>query len=214
MWQCVSQTVKNKSVLVFWFVRNLMHTNFSVTFLIALCAISGLVPRYSAEEWIDCALWLIRCKREIPLWSSAVVTCQQFGRHIWTGVQISMSNFRHCSYNSLSWMKFSGPQENQDLPSFHWKSRQLLSALTPFNMEGLSCMAAKNLPTSTTWLLKNLLQSREKWNLISNIYIYIYIYIYIDLVSVCCRLWLFVIVFTSTFSFLLLLLLPWIVLDD
>jgi len=143
MWQGVSQTVKNKSVLVFWFVRNLMHTNFWVTFLIAMYAISGSAPQYCAEEWIDCALWLISCKREILVWSSAVVTCQQFGRHIWTGVQMSMSNFRYRSYNSLSWTKFSGPQENQDLPSFHWKSRQLLSTLTSFNIEGLSCMAAK-----------------------------------------------------------------------
>jgi hypothetical protein len=43
-------TVKNKSVLVFWFVRNLMLTNFSVTFLITLYAIWGSVPQYYAEE--------------------------------------------------------------------------------------------------------------------------------------------------------------------
>ena len=41
-------------------------------------------------------------------------------------------------------MKFSGPQEIQDLLSLHWKSRQLLSTLTPFSIEGLSFMAAEN----------------------------------------------------------------------
>jgi len=136
--------VKNKSVLVFWFVRNLMHTNFSVTFLITLYAIWGSVPQYYAEEWIDCALLLLRCRREIPLCSSTVVTCQQFGCNVWTGVQISMSNFHHRSYNSLSWTNFSGPQENQDLPMLHWKSRQILSTLTPFNGYGLSFKAAEN----------------------------------------------------------------------
>jgi hypothetical protein len=77
-------TIKSKSVLVFWFIKNLMHTNFSVTFLITLYAIWGSVPQYYAEEWIDFALWLLRCKREILLCSSTAVTCQKFGCHVWT----------------------------------------------------------------------------------------------------------------------------------
>lgn len=53
----------------------------------------------------------------------------------------SRSDFHHPSYNSLSSRKFFSAQENQDLPLFCSKSKQIESVLTPVKGEGLSCRA-------------------------------------------------------------------------
>jgi len=58
------------------------------------------------------------------------------------------------------------PQENLELSSLHLKSKRTESALSPVNKKGLSCRAESQ--TFVGWLLQNLHQSREDWNVISN----------------------------------------------
>ena len=128
-----------------------------------------------------------------------MVTCQQFGRHIWTDVQISVSNFHHRGYNSFSWTKFSSPQENQDPPLLHCKLRQILSTLTVFNREGLSCTAEETSQHERCghwkiYIIQQFCEISFKMTKLCQLR-------YLDLISVFCRLWLFVIAFTFTFSF-------------
>jgi hypothetical protein len=131
--------------------------------------ICGIIRECFVEGRIDIALWFKILKKEIPIWSSVMVTRQQYGHHIWTNVRIIKSTFHDPSCNWLSWKSFSFHRGNKTyLRSTQRQERLSLLSLLPLGKAFVTQLKKSPPPLLGRGYWNICINSIDKRNFISN----------------------------------------------